>query len=452
LSTISELHARGANVLDDGVLGYQLVRNDIYRFRGQVPDLEARIAQEHQKPLSDQGPRTAARDGRRTLQLLGFIDSQGAVTDVGNLLLDYRQGTPEELSLWRQAVIAMRVNADGNVSHPMRILLRLLADRGPLARGELALALEATNDGEVEYERIRALVPIQEARERGDALVVRSQRDIEHAKALDQMNPADPEYQRLFPIRQALDRGAMVVTQSSLANSVKILPALALQLNLAVDYGDDRLAISAEGEALYRADFQFGEIGPPQHPVDRAPGRPRRRRAASNPRKIVPGQPPTRFDPDAFAARSPEEQIETVRLRLERTNRHQEVVYSVARAFAARFEVLEDPDSFDALLIPPERALNNYLLEIKTLDLDEVDQTNRGVAQLFWYRWAKLPPAVDEENVLLGIVYDRNPQEETCDYLQSLGIAAFSCSQGVIGACNDVARALCPEPLRIPDL
>lgn len=451
LEAIRDLGRQGRNVLDDGVLGYQLVRSDVYRFRGEAPDLEARIAQEQRKPEGNQGPRTAARDGRRTLQLLGFIDGQGALTDTGELLLQYAQGSPEETNLWRQAVMAMRVEADGNISHPMRILLRILADRGPLARGELALALEAKDDGEVEFQRVIGLIPIQQAKQRGDIFVADSQRDIDRAKALKATDAGSEEYERLLPVREALDRGAMVVTQANLANSVKILPALALQLGLAMDQGDELMAITEVGSALYRADFQFGDIAAAaEAPRREKANGARRRRPAGNVRKIVPGEEPPPFDPAAFAARSREEQIETIRLRNERTKRHQEVVQQLAAAFNDRFEVLEDPDSFDALLMPMEGGLGQHLFEVKTLDLDEVDQTNRAVAQLFWYRWAKLPPEADAANVSLGVVYDRNPTEDTCRYLQSLGIGAFSCCDGRIEACNDAALALCREPLAVP--
>lgn len=452
LTAIARLREQGRNVLDDGVLGYQLVRDGVYGFRGDVPDLEARIAQELRKPEGNQGPRTAARDGRRTLQLLGFIDASGALTDTGALLLQCAQGSPEEINLWRQAVMTMRVDADGNVSHPMRILLRILADRGPLPRGELALALEAKDDGEAEYERVLRLVPIEDAKLRGDVFVAASQRDIDRARNLRPTDAETEEYQRLLPIKRAIDRGAMVVTQANLANSVKILPALALQLGLAIDEGDDLIAISEIGATLYRADFQFGEIAVPIETAQpRQANGARTRRVGSNRRRIIPGQLPPPFDAETFSARSREEQIETIRLRNERTQRHEDVVHQLAAAFRDRFEVFEDPDSFDALLIPGQTALGHHLLEVKTLDLDEVDQTNRAVAQLFWYRWAKLPADVDATDLRLGVVYDRRPSEDTCRYLQSLNIGAFVCTDLKIEACNEAGFALCPRPVVVPE-
>lgn len=411
LRIISELRGENQNVLDDGIFGYALARADVYTFRGEIPDLEARIAAERQKPPSNQGARTAARDGRRTLELLGFLDSDAQLTDTGTLLLQSVPGSPEEITLWRQATIAMRLaDSDDSMSHPMRILLRLLADRGPIARIELALALEAKDDGQSEYDRILALVPI----------------------------------------RSAIDRGALTVTSNNLANAVKILPALALQLGLAVDLGDDRLQIAEAGKELYKSDFQFGNVSPPVVVWEVGQRLARRRRAGTTRRRILRGESPV-FDPTLLSTLSPEEQIEAARLRSERTRRHEEVVNQVAAAFAPDFTVEEDPLSFDALLVPHEPAENYFVLEIKTLDLDEVDQTNRAVAQLLWYSWAIVSPMYEGRAPLIGVVYDRAPTEETCRYLQSLSIGAFSCFELQITACNEAARTLCPTPIAVPD-
>jgi hypothetical protein len=339
--------------------------------------------------------------------MLGFIDAIGVLTDTGELLLQCKQGDSTETNLWRQAVIAMRVEENGKVSHPMRILLRILAERGPLPRQELALALEAEDDGEAEFERVLGLIPIEVARA----------------------------------------RGALDVTQAVLANAVKVLPPLALHLGLASKRGKD-LVISEEGSALCNAAFQFGDIVPLAATSRRQRARGESPRRAANVREIVPGEEPPPFDPAAFVARSPEEQVETIRVLHERTKRHEGVVQQLAAAFRDRFEAYEDRASFDALLVPKECRSGPHLLEVKTLDLDEVDQTNRAVAQLFWYRWAKFPEA-ERSRLSLGVVYDEKPTEDTCSYLQDLGIGAFVCCERRIEACNDAALSLCPEPLSV---
>ncbi len=407
LEILSDLRAGAQNVLDNGVLGYELARAGVYKFRGDVPDLEARIAVERQKPEGRQGARTAAREGRRTLRLLGFIDATGALTASGTQLLEEAPGSAGEVLIWRQAVMALSLpDEQGNVSHPMRILLRLLADRGPLARIELALALEARDDGDVEYARVLSLIPI----------------------------------------RVAIEREVLPVSKSVVDNAVKILPALALHLGLAADRGDDLLAITEIGDAVLRQDFQFGDI---MIATSEGPPHARRRRVGARKREIVAGQRRP-LELAEYETLTRDEQIETLRLRMERTTRHDDVVNKVAAAFREGFHVYEDRASYDALLVPQALPNDHFLLEIKTLDLDEVAQTNRAVGQLSWYLWGYVTPEYENVTVRLGVVFDRRPSEEICRYLQSLSIGVFCCTDLQIEACNDMARLLVPNQRAVP--
>ncbi len=410
LSAISNLHLNGADVLDDGVLGYALARAGIYRFRGTVPDIEIRINAELQKPRGDQGARTAARDVRRTLALLGFLNSDGRLTATGDLALNLPIGSPEATNLWRQAVIALEVSdSDGDVSHPMRILLRLLADQGPLPRIETALSLEPKDDGQAEYDRIKQLIPV----------------------------------------RTAIENQKISVSNSTLNNAVKILPALALQLGLVSEDHEHRLQITESGEILLRSSFQFGNVALASTPAFTLNNQTRRRPTVADHRKITSGTF-SPFDSNSITGLSREEQIDAARLSHERTGRHQIVVGQVAAAFADEYEVYENRFSYDALLVPRVAQSLHFLLEIKTLDLDEVDQTNRAVAQLFWYSWAKIPDIYRDETIVMGVVYDRPPSETTASYLESLGIAAFACFESQITASNERARLLCASPRQIP--
>lgn len=407
LELVRDLQVRGDNVFDDGVLGYALARARIYQFRGDAPDLERRIEEEQRKPPGDQGARTAARESRRTLQLFGFLDANGALTEAGAALLQEAPGTENEIRIWRQAVVNIALaDAQGNVSHPMRILLRILADRGPLPRIELALAFEAVDDSQGEYERVLSLLPV----------------------------------------RDAIARGALAVTEHMLNNSVKILPALALHLGLVADRGDDLLAITEAGGMLLRSGFQFGDVA-----VTPAPANPPIRRRRVGPRKrLVQGRGGTTSAAQDFAALTPDEQAEAVRLRLERTTRHNDVVAQVAAAFRERFAVYEDPASYDALLVPRNHPADCYLLEVKTLDLDEVAQTNRAIGQLSWYLWAYVRPEYPDGIVHFGIVYDREPTDETCRFLESLGIGAYACNDLAISPCNGTAKRLISERIGVP--
>src|ERR1700674_125305 len=123
LAAVRELNGEGANVADDGVLGYRLARRGFYTFRHFDGNLEGRIAQEQAKPIGDQGARTAAREIRRTLRYLGLIDALLALTEVGNQLLAANQGSPEELSVWQATIAGLELlDSNGDLSHPICIL------------------------------------------------------------------------------------------------------------------------------------------------------------------------------------------------------------------------------------------------------------------------------------------------------------------------------------------
>ena len=80
LETVRALDEAGQDNEDDGVLGYELARRRIYGFCGLDYNgdaatvdarLEARIAEDEQKPAGRQGARTAAREMRRSSAISG---------------------------------------------------------------------------------------------------------------------------------------------------------------------------------------------------------------------------------------------------------------------------------------------------------------------------------------------------------------------------------------------
>jgi hypothetical protein len=308
--------------------------------------------------------------------------------------------------IWRQSLIELSlVGEAGSISHPMRILLRLLFDRGPLARINLALALEARDDSAAEYERILSLLPI----------------------------------------RDAIQRGELHVSHSMLDNAVKILPAFALQLGMALDRGDDLLIITEIGEALLRLNYQAGDVAVRLELGARVPRRVARPGRAVEPRdRIVP-------QVANFAGLSLSEQIDAIRLQMERTARHEVVVQKVVAAFQGDFAVLEDRNSYDVLLVPHDQGNSYMLLEVKTLDLDEITQTNRAVGQLLWYLWQYVSLAYPNVEIRLGVVFDRRPSNEVSSYLENLSIACIYCEELRFEACNDAARELLPDPRDIPE-
>jgi len=250
LETVRALNEAGRDTQDDGVLGYELARRRIYGFRGldytgdaATVDarLEARIAEEEQKPTGQQGARTAAREMRRTLRYLGWLEENGAdLTSAGEALLDTPEGSDEERGLMQQAIASIAVaDRDGRISHPVQVLLKLIDEVDFYSRSGMELALEAADDSVGEFRRIADLAELdEEAR-------------VTELKALGW-------------------------TTSQLANAVKILPAFAEQSGLMTVDGTGRYILTDAGRrALGRAVVTT----PPEPPV--GPGRRTRRRATT---------------------------------------------------------------------------------------------------------------------------------------------------------------------------
>jgi hypothetical protein len=154
--TVRDLNAAGDDANDDGVLGYALARRHIYGFRGldytKTPakvnaSVEARIAKDQQKESGSQGARTAAREMRRTLRYLGWLNDNGTLTPAGEALLDTAEGSDEERVLMQQAIASIAIaDRDGRVSHPVQVLLKLIDEVELHSRGGMELALEAADD------------------------------------------------------------------------------------------------------------------------------------------------------------------------------------------------------------------------------------------------------------------------------------------------------------------
>jgi hypothetical protein len=350
LEAIRDLGDAGRDVADDGVLGYELARRGIYTFRALEGPLEARIAAEQAKPIGRQGPRTAGREMPRTLAYLGWLDADWRLTATGQAFLATTPGSEAERTAWQQAILDLTLEEERSVSHPVRILLRLVADHEVVARRGLELALEARDDSEAEYQRIRALLAL---------------------------SPND----RLR---------AIGVTKHQVANAVKILPSFAEQANLIhrasrqLPYRLTEAGHAALAEGIVARPVEL-------RPEIRAPRR-RRVRGAPRPasaRSVAAG---TAATPDEWSSLSHEEQIAATRLRFERTARHQELLRQLIEALSQRDgERLEDPASFDLLDVPSGDGPLT-LFELKTIDTDALTQTRLAVGQLLSYEHLVVRP------------------------------------------------------------
>jgi hypothetical protein len=399
LEAIRDLVAADQDVADDGVLGYELARRGIYTFRALEGPLEARIAAEQAKPTGSQGPRTAAREMRRTLAFLGWLDAAWRLTESGQAFLATAPGSEAERTAWQQAILDLTLEEEGSVSHPVRILLRLVADDEVVARHGLELALEARDDSEAEYERIRALLPL---------------------------SPND----RLRAI------GA---TEHQVANAVKILPSFAEQANLIhraspqLPYTLTEAGHAALGEGIVARPVEL-------RPEIRAP---RRRRTRGAPRRASArsAEAGTAATPDDWSSLSHEEQIAATRLRFERTARHQELLRQLIEALSQLDgERLEDPASFDLLDVPSGDGPLT-LFELKTIEADELTQTRLAVGQLLSYEHLVVRPRWPGRDVRRVAVFEEPIDDDLSAFLAEVGIAAFVMVDGALEALNDRAAS-----------
>lgn len=398
LETIRDLNEAGEDVGDDGVLGYELARRGIYTFSGPNLPLEQLIAQAQAKPPGSQGPRTAAREMRRTLRYLGWLDADWGVTNEGSAFLETATGTGEWLAEWQRALLNLALGDDGNVSHPVRILLRLVADNEIIERHGAELALEARDDSDAEYQRINALVGLSEG---------------ERIRRLG-------------------------TTEYQVANARKILPSFAEQANLiertsrGAPYTLSEAGRAALGEGFTARPVEIRRTAPAE----------RRRRVAGAPRRVRARDVarPAAGDPEGWTSLSREEQIAATRLRFERTTRHQDLVRALAGLLEAEgVELYEDSSSYDVLHVPPASAPIT-IFEVKTLEADELTQTRLAVGQLLSYEYLNVRPRWEGRDVQRAVVYERPVDEELMSFLDSIGIAAFALVDGGLSPQNGHAR------------
>ncbi len=362
-----DLYQEGV-ALTNAAYGDALARAGVYSFR-EGGDIEAALAAEQLKPLANQGSRTAARDFRRTLRLLGIIDLADAPTPVGAAVL---AAETDELrnALWRSALLGMSLGDAGQVSHPYRILLRLVADNPGIEVRRLLLALEARDDSEAEYDRILALA------------------DAAWDEVLADLN----------------------LSEASAANAIKILPSLAFQL------GD--LIRTPEALVYSGAEYQpkdVDDLCPPQSVSRTTTTKRGALGEALTPEQVAPTpnfQPTAAIVADLTAG---------VEIRKRRTEEHQALVRAFAAAFSVQGFALY-AGMFDCLAISGQRAI---LVEAKTLDgspADERSQAEKAIGQLAGYLYFDIPVEVDAANVERLLLFSRRPSDPTNQFLGQIGI------------------------------
>ena len=149
-------------VLTDENFGIKLTRAGIYTYRNKGLTIDQYLAIETEKPVSNRGYLTVARDIRRLFQLLEFIHlSPNKEITILTSALQLLSTESEELRsiLWKNSFFNLGLEgSDGEISHPYRILIKLVQGFPGIETSKLLLALEAENDSVEEFARITSLV------------------------------------------------------------------------------------------------------------------------------------------------------------------------------------------------------------------------------------------------------------------------------------------------------
>jgi hypothetical protein len=346
------------DVDNDGVVGDALARAKVYTFRTPGNRTIDELLQiEHQKTPANQGTRTCARELRRFFSLLGFIrqtDGSWEVSPPAKSLLALSQENqrPAANDIWRQALLGMELTDAGGSSHPYQILLRLVVAIPGLAKPYSGLCLEARNDSDAEFDRIRQIAT--------------------------RPHPSDT--------MNALAGAHMA------KNSIKILPSIAERLGDIQDR-TGRLFISEQVADALTTDDEPETSEQAVQRLVRQPYAPRRREGGGQRREQGAAQPAMRFyDPDRVGARF---------------NAHEDCLDRLSKLFPENVSRLQA--TYDLLLVIPKLAL---LVEAKTIKDDARRQVRAALGQLFYYEYFDVAPLHPEKEILRLALTDRElPQD-----------------------------------------
>ena len=360
---------------------------------------------ERAKPASSQGARTKARESRRLMKLLGWLDDASRLTDTGITLV--AEATPPEVraEIIRQSLVGIELDDHGSASHPMIILLRLIGEGAFTTRAGMEAALAAANDSEAEYQRVKS-ISVQSYEERSTAF-------------------------------EASD--------NTMANSIKVLPALAERAGLIL-FRDGVYRLTVDGAGLLDTARGVHRTARP-HPTEPTP------RGARVPIDFSTVDNPN--DPDRPPAdartRTEEEQRESVRRLLERSRRH-EVLIRGTGALIGLAQLSYHPSAYDLVGVPQDEALPLLLWEAKTIDGDAPVQVRLAIGQLAYYEHFEVRPTWPNRAVERIAVFDGAIGEELAVFLGEEGVAAYFLDGGRLVPLNERAASLATlvESLGLP--
>ncbi|MFC4232721.1 hypothetical protein ACFOW1_12530 [Parasediminibacterium paludis] len=354
--------------LTDENFGEQLTRGGIYTYRDRTLSIDEFLAAEAQKPAANRGYLTVSRDIRRFFELMGFIsvfpDKTARLSPAASQLL---RTDSEDIrkELWKNSLLQLGLEGtDGEVSHPYRILLKIVNTFPGIETPKLMLALEAENDSEEEFERISNL----------------AQRDM--GQIIE-------------------DTGT---STAMAANAVKILPGIAEQLG-------DIERINSRAYPVGQLVITEDEITTEEQPARR----PRTDFRETNSAGIA-------RDPILNVVSSVSIDLaDAIRIRQRRLAEHQEIVRQLALLNEEKgFQLFEG--KFDCLAIKDDTAI---LYEVKTIlesSTDEEKQTVKGVGQLKYYKYSIVHRQMGYTNIKEVLVFSHKPNDGIIEFCSAENI------------------------------
>ena len=394
LHVLSEQLEQGESI-DDGSFGRALLLQGVIRPGRTGGDINAYLERMNTRPLSNQSHRTTARGIKEMFVRTGLvIVTEGGfhLTDIGTRLLSLRVADDADAvrQYWGTVMWNATARDEEGESHPYRIMLRMLASRPGTSRALCALALEARDDSEEEFQRILSLLELEDE----DAI-----------------------------------RVSIGATRSNWDNAKKIIPSIAEQVGQVARNGN-RLHLVEVPETVSRADTR--------ERVEDGESTTTARR--TSPDTIAQWRPPDLSD-ETFVSdwQSP---VRAIEIRVDRTVRHNLIVRRLAQEVVDAEAFWENP--IDLLAAVSGKLL---LAEVKTLDgtsSDEVRQVRSAVSQLLYYEHFSLPDGVLQGGVQIEklAVFESRPSDRHIDWMRTLNITPLWLAGGNFTTLAEIVPAI----------